>query len=68
MAELKTKNLVQAIIDDILDQIKKGELRPGDTLPSQRQFIEIYNVGRSSIREAFKALTFARIVEIKTGK
>jgi GntR family transcriptional regulator, transcriptional repressor for pyruvate dehydrogenase complex len=68
MKQLKTKSLVQALIDEILDQIKHGALKPGDALPSQRQLVEQYDIGRSSVREALQALTLAKIIEVKPGK
>jgi len=68
MKQLKTKSLVQALIDEILEQIKNGKLKPGDSLPSQRQFVEQFNVGRSSVREALQALTLAKIIEVRPGK
>jgi GntR family transcriptional regulator, transcriptional repressor for pyruvate dehydrogenase complex len=66
--KLKTKSVVQALTDEILEQIKNSTLKPGDALPSQRQLVEQYNVGRSSVREALQALTLAKIIEIKPGK
>ena len=66
--KLKTKSVVQALTDEILEQIRNGKLKPGDALPSQRQLVEQYDIGRSSVREALQALTLAKIIEIKPGK
>jgi len=41
--KLKTKSIVQALTDEILEQIKHGTLKPGDALPSQRQLVEQYD-------------------------
>jgi len=44
------------IIDQIMSMIRDGTLKPGDKLPSERELGELLQVGRSSLREAFKAL------------
>jgi GntR family transcriptional repressor for pyruvate dehydrogenase complex len=54
------------IPDAILQQIKllirKGELKPGDRLPNERELGEKFGVGRSSVREAMKALVVLGLV------
>ncbi|MGM0365106.1 MAG: FadR/GntR family transcriptional regulator [Actinomycetota bacterium] len=64
----KNKSLVQAVIDEIIYQIKKGELKPGDKIDSQRELSRKLKVGRSCIREAMQALSLSKIVDIKHGK
>ncbi len=44
------------IIDQIFSMLYTGKLKPGDRLPSERQLVELYKVGRNSVREALKAL------------
>jgi len=44
------------IIDQIASMVGTGRLKPGEKLPSERRLSELFNVGRSSIREALKAL------------
>ena len=48
VAEQIAGKLRQAIIE--------GRLRPGDSLPSERDLADQYDVNRSSIREAMKRL------------
>jgi GntR family transcriptional repressor for pyruvate dehydrogenase complex len=43
-------------------------LKPGDKLPSERQLIEMMNVGRSSIREALQGLAAIGVVESRAGQ
>ena len=54
------------IPDAILQQIKlliqEGELKPGDRLPNERELSERFGVGRSSVREAMKALVALGLV------
>jgi len=65
---VKSKSVVQAVIDEIIFQIKKGELKPGDKIHSQRELAKKLSVGRSCIREALQALSLANIIDVKQGK
>jgi len=50
------------IIDQILSMLLTGKLKAGDRLPPERQLCESFNVGRSSVREALKALEILGII------
>lgn len=56
------------IIDQILDAIKKGVLKPGDALPSENELIQQFNVGRTSVREALAGLEYMNIIIIENGQ
>jgi GntR family transcriptional regulator, transcriptional repressor for pyruvate dehydrogenase complex len=59
------------IPDSIIEQIIKyiqDELKPGDRLPSERGMISFLGVGRTSLREALRALEGIGIVETKAGE
>ena len=49
------KSLVQAVIDEIVYRIKKGELKPGDKIDSQRELANHLTLARSCVREAIQA-------------
>lgn len=55
MASLQDTNC-DKLVDRLLDQIMRGELRKGQKLPTERQMAEDMNVSRASIREAIKSL------------
>lgn len=55
----------QAIIDQITDLVERGELKPGEKLPSERQLSEQFQVGRGSVREAMVTLQAMGLVERK---
>ena len=44
--------LVASIVEQLVETIQNGTLKPGDKLPSERQLIQMLGVGRSSVREA----------------
>ena len=65
---IRTQKIYEVIIEQIKTLISKGKLRPGDRLMSERELAEKMQVGRSAVREAFRALEAMRIIEIKPGE
>jgi len=57
------------ISDEIIEQFKtllsKGELKPGDELPSERELAELIGVSRPPLREALNALQAMGFIEIR---
>jgi GntR family transcriptional regulator, transcriptional repressor for pyruvate dehydrogenase complex len=60
--------VVESIIDQLVDRIKNGTLKPGDRLPSERQLIDMLEVSRSSVREALQGLAVMGLVTTQHGK
>lgn len=58
----------EIIINEIIQHIKSGELKPGSKLPTERDMSQMFGVGRSSIREATKALVLSGYLESSQGK
>lgn len=48
--------------------IETDDLKPGDKLPSERELSERLNVGRSSVREALRALELLGLIETRRGE
>jgi len=48
-------------------QMQRGELRPGERLPSERQLCERFGVSRSVVREALSQLKSDGIVQARRG-
>jgi GntR family transcriptional regulator, transcriptional repressor for pyruvate dehydrogenase complex len=48
--------------------ISKEALKPGDKIPSERELSERLNVGRSSVREALRALELLGLIETRRGE
>ncbi|HHV78643.1 MAG TPA: FadR family transcriptional regulator [Firmicutes bacterium] len=53
---IKRLTLCDYIVEEIKNMIINGTLKPGDKLPTERELAEKLGVGRSSVREAVKAL------------
>jgi GntR family transcriptional regulator, transcriptional repressor for pyruvate dehydrogenase complex len=48
-------------------RIVRGELHPGDTLPSEQQLMEQFGVSRPTLREAFRILEAEDLISVKRG-
>lgn len=61
----------RSIADDVFDQIAadvlRGEVAPGEALPSERRLAEVLGVSRPSVREALKRLDHAGLVDVRQG-
>ena len=60
-----------ALTDEAIKRIKgmivSGELRPGDRLPKEADLAERLGLSRSSLREAVKALSLIRVLDVRQG-
>lgn len=59
---LERSTFPERIVEKIRNAIEEGSLRPGDRLPSEMELAETFGVGRTSIREALKALVLMGIL------
>lgn len=58
----------EEIIEQVRDLIVSGRLRPGDRLPSERELAQILHVGRSTVREAIRAMESMSLVKVRAGE
>jgi len=65
---INKKSTLEIIIHQIKSQIKKGILKPGEKLPSERELADQLGVSRASVREAIQALAFSGYLEVIQGK
>lgn len=56
------------IVKQLRMLISKEALKPGDKIPSERELSERLNVGRSSVREALRALELLGLIETRRGE
>ena len=62
------RKLHQEVLDRLVARIHAGEFAPGAQLPSERDLMETYGVGRPSIREALQQLERSGLVSISHGE
>lgn len=60
--------ITETIINQIKEKILEGELKPGQKLPPERLLAESLSVGRTSVREAIRALQYMGILEVRCGE
>jgi GntR family transcriptional regulator len=60
--------LYHQVYSAITDSIRSGRLRPGDRLPTERQFCEQLEVSRATVRRALGQLVEEGIVEAQVGR
>jgi GntR family transcriptional repressor for pyruvate dehydrogenase complex len=63
----KQQTVAEAISAEILDLLRQKELKPGDKLPPERELAEMLGVSRPSLREALRALSIMKVVEVRQG-
>jgi GntR family transcriptional repressor for pyruvate dehydrogenase complex len=56
------------IVKQLREMISADGLKSGDRLPSERELSERLNVGRSSVREALRALELLGLIETRRGE
>ena len=60
-----------ALTDEAIERIKEmivsGELRPGDRLPKEADLAERLGLSRNSLREAVRALSLIRVLDVRHG-
>ncbi|AEV85084.1 Fatty acid metabolism regulator protein [Actinoplanes sp. SE50] len=60
-------NLADIVVDDHLQRIAAGDLRPGDKLPTEIEMCDAYGMSRSAIREAVHKLAGKGFVSVRQG-
>ena len=64
---VENRRLYRQIADQIARLIERGEYRPGDRLPPERDLARQLGVSRPSVREALIALEVEGYVEVRIG-
>ncbi len=70
---MQTERIIRRKLSDevqerLLRLISGGDLKPGDAMPSERELMDRFGVGRPAIREAMQALANMGLVSISHGE
>lgn len=65
---IQRRKLYHEVMDRLMERISSGAVPPGAHLPSERELMELYGVGRPAVREALQAMERSGIVEIAHGE
>ena len=64
---IRPKKISEEIVDQIKQLIAKGELKPGDRIPSERDLAVMLGVSRPSVREAIMVLEAMGFLDSRQG-
>jgi DNA-binding FadR family transcriptional regulator len=59
--------LYERIVDQIEGALARGELKPGQRLPSERELVAAFGTSRSTVREALRVLESNGVVRSRPG-
>jgi GntR family transcriptional repressor for pyruvate dehydrogenase complex len=65
--QVQPVRLYQTIVDQIEAAIARGDLRPGQRLPSERDLVEQFGASRPTVREALRVLEADGLVRSRPG-
>lgn len=65
---VKPRKLSDDVQARLLELIRSSDYSPGDKLPSERELMRAYEVGRPAIREAMQNLQRMGLIDIKHGE
>jgi GntR family transcriptional regulator, sialic acid-inducible nan operon repressor len=65
---IRRRRLYQDIADHLEQMIRDRRLKEGDSLPSERELMEQFQVGRPAIREALLSLQKAGLLAVSNGE
>lgn len=57
----------ERVVEQVEEHVLRGELKPGDRLPSERVLMDQFGVSRSTIREALRVLESGGLVRSRPG-
>lgn len=63
-----SKPIYEQVIDEIKKQIARGDIEPGDKLPSQRKLAKEIQVNPNTIQRAYREMERLDLVETKRGR
>ncbi len=66
-APAERRQVVARVVDDICDYVRENGLTVGSKLPTEKGFIELFGVGRSSLREALRVLSTMSVIDVRHG-
>lgn len=63
----KQTKVFQDVVEQIQEAIFEGRLKPGETLPPERELKAMFNISRGTLREALRVLEHKGLIEIRLG-
>jgi DNA-binding FadR family transcriptional regulator len=67
LQRIARKTLSDEVFEQLTEEIVRGRVAPGSSLPPERTLVEMLGVNRGAVREALKRLAQAGLVSIQQG-
>ncbi|WP_291637314.1 FadR/GntR family transcriptional regulator [Clostridium sp.] len=64
---IKQNNISNQVFEQIKAEIASGEWPPGSRIPSENEFVKMFNVSRVTVRNALQRLIALELLEIRQG-
>jgi DNA-binding FadR family transcriptional regulator len=65
---IERRRVFEEIVERIEAMLLAGDLKPGDRLPPERELMRVFQVGRTSVREALFALQRKGVLALQAGE
>jgi DNA-binding FadR family transcriptional regulator len=65
---LNRQSLSQRIVQEVLGWLADGRYKPDDALPTEKDLMAHFNVGRNSVREATQAMVTMGVIDVRPGR
>lgn len=65
---IQQQQLVEQVIHQLCQSIANGEYPIGSRLPPEPELMQAFRVGRSTVREAIRALAHAGLLQVRQGR
>lgn len=66
-SRIKKRRLFDGVVEQLTESIIRGDHKPGDRLPSEKELGHSFGVGRTAIREGLRVLENAGLVYVRPG-
>ena len=68
MKPIERISIVDQVINNLKDYIVEQNVAVGDKMPTEKEICEMYGVGRSTAREAYRMMQAIDMIDVKRGK
>lgn len=65
---VRRRKIYEELVEQLVEAIVSGKAPPGTLLPSERELVDQFGVGRSSVREALFALQKMGLIALSNGE
>ena len=62
------RNMSQVLADELIRRVDDGQFPVGSRAPTERELMEMFEVGRSTAREAVRILVAAGMLDVRPGR